>query len=133
MATTRSAHTIAPQLEISVHRRSSDAPVIGRLELAQARELIGRLSLVDPEDSGVSAAMKGQDPSRLLLGLQSFYRLVLERDGCVALAAVDGSLWTIPARAVEAVTVRLVTSVAAGSPARSPVPLPAASAAADGG
>jgi hypothetical protein len=133
MATTRTAHTIAPQLEISLHRRASDAPVIGRLELAQARELIGRLSLVDPEDSGVSAAMKGPDPSRLLLGLQSFYRLVLERDGYVALAAVDGSLWTITARAVEAVTVRLVTGVVSGPRGRSPVPLPATSAAADDG
>lgn len=133
MATTRPAPTISPQLEISVHRRSSETPVQGRLELAQARELIGRLSLVDPEDAGVVAAMKGNDPSRLLLGLQSFYRLVLERDGCVALAATDGSLWTIPARAVEAINVRLVTGVAAGSAAQAPITMPRAFAAADGG
>jgi hypothetical protein len=125
-------HTITPQLEISVHRRSSDAPVTGRLELAQARELIGRLSLVDPHDPGVAAAMQGADPSRLLLGLQSFYRLVLERDGCVALADDAGSLWTIPARAVEAVKVRLVTGVAAGTRAGPPMPLSHAFTAADG-
>lgn len=124
--------TITPQLEISVHRRSSDTPVTGRLELAQARELIGRLSLVDPDDSGVAAAMQGSDPSRLLLGLQSFYRLLLERDGCVALADVDGSLWTIPARAVEAVKVRLVTGVASGAQAGAGVPLTPAFGAADG-
>ncbi len=115
MATpTRARHTIAPQLEISVHRRASDVTVTARLELSQARELIGRLSLVDPQDAGVAAAMKGTDPSRLLLGLQSFYRLVLERDGCVALADVDGSLWTIPARAVDAIKVRLVSGIATG-------------------
>ena len=63
MATTDRPHTIAPQLEISVHRRSTETPVTGRLELAQARELIGRLSLIDPGDSGVAAAMKGGGPS----------------------------------------------------------------------
>ncbi len=116
-----------------MHRRSADTPVTARLELSQARELIGRLSLLDPDDAGVAAAMQGTDPSRLLLGLQSFYRLVLERDGCVALAAVDGSLWTIPARAVDAVTVRLVTGVTAAAGTHRTVPIPTALAAADGG
>ena len=116
-----------------MHRRASDEPVTGRLELSQARELIGRLSLVDPRDSTVAAAMKGTDPSRLLLGLQAFYRLVLERDGCVALAAADGSLWTIPARAVDAINVRLVTGVAGGAQSGRPLPMPRAVAATDGG
>lgn len=105
-------HTIAPLLEVSVHRAGDAAPVTARLELSQARELIGRLSLLDPDDAGMDAAMKGSTPSRLLLGLQSFYRLALERDGCLALADTEGSLWTIPARAVEAVRIRLVSGVA---------------------
>ena len=122
MATRRGPHhTIAPLLEVSVHRAGDAPPVTARLELTQARELIGRLSLLDPDDAGVVAAMKGSTPSRLLLGLQSFYRLVLERDGCLALADTEGSLWTIPARAVEAVRVRLVTGVA--RPAGEPDPL----------
>ena len=133
MATPTRPRTIAPQLEISVHRRSAEAPVTARLELSQARELIGRLSLMDPDDAGVSAAMHGSDPSRLRLGLQSFYRLVLERDGCVALADTDGCLWTIPARAVDAVKVRLVTGVAGSPRGPDPVRLPQAFAASDGG
>ena len=116
-----------------MHRRSSDAPVTGRLDLAQARELIGRLSLMDPDDAGVAAAMKGTDPKRLLLGLQAFYRLLLERGGCVAIAAADGSLWTIPARAVDAITVRLVTGVSGAAHRQDPVPMTSIVGAADGG
>ncbi len=112
MATrTDSHHTIAPQLEVSVHRAAAEAPVTARLELAQARELIGRLSLMAPEDTALAAAMKGTEASRLLLGLQAFHRIVLERDGCIALADVEGGLWTIPARSVSAIRVRLVTGV----------------------
>ena len=99
--------TITPQLEVSVHWTSGEAPVVARLELAQARELIGRLSLMTPTDPAVTAAMKGTDASRLVLGLQAFHRIVLERDGCIALADVDGGVWTIPARSVNAIRVRL--------------------------
>jgi len=122
MATPRNLrHTIAPQLEVSVYRASSEEPVVARLELAQARELIGRLSLMAPDDPVVSAAMKGTDATRLLLGLQAFHRIVLERDGCIALADVEGALWTIPARSVEAIRVGLVTGVATAIATPAPV------------
>ena len=124
--TTRRQHTIAPLLEVTVHRAASEEPVVARLDLLQARELIGRLSLIDSGDSGVAAAMKGGGPSHLLLGVQSFYRLILERGGCVALADVDGCLWTIPARAVNAVAVRLTAGVDRRVVASDPVSLSSA-------
>ncbi len=133
MATPRTRHhTIAPQLEVSVHWASSATPVVARLDLAQARELIGRLSLLDPDDAGVTAAMKGTHPSSLLLGLQAFFRIVLERDGSIALADVDDGLWTIPARSVDAVRVQLVAGVARTGSDPDPVTLQRAFAQADG-
>ena len=124
--------TIAPQLEVSVHWASSETPVVARLELAQARELIGRLSLMTPEDPAVIAAMQGTDASRLLLGLQAFHRIVLNRDGCIALADVDGGVWTIPARSVDAIRVRLVAGITQAGRAPDPVALQRAFASADG-
>lgn len=133
MATgSRTQHTSAPQLEIRVHRAAGRTPVTARLDLGQARELIGRLSLLDPEDAGVAAAMQGHDPARLLLGLQAFYRIVLERGGCVAIADTEGGLWTIPARSVEAVHVRLVVDTAR-STGPDPVSLQRAFSATEGG
>lgn len=124
MATaTRSHSTIAPQLEISVHWSRGETPVVARLELSQARELVARLSLLDPDDSGVAEAMRGESPARLLLGLQAFYRVVLERDGCVALGDAEGRLWTIPARSVNAVTVQLTAGAARSATAPDPVSL----------
>lgn len=134
MATHVQGHqTIAPQLEVSVYRRSCPDPVVSRLELAQADELIERLSRMVPDDPIVSAAMRGTDTSRLVLGLQAFHRIVLEREGSIALADVDGALWTIPASSVAAVCVRLVTGVVQSSGAPDPVALNRAFAPRGGG
>jgi len=133
MATsTNGHHTIAPQLEVRVYWTSAEAPVTARLELAQARELIGRLALMAPDDTGLAAAMKGAEASRLLLGLQAFHRILLERDGCIALEDVEGGLWTIPARSVNAINVRLVTGVSRGRSELDPVALQRAFAPAEG-
>lgn len=119
----RSRGTIAPQLEVSVHWAAHEPPVVARLDLAEARELVDRLSLADPDDAGVAEAMTGDHPARLLLGLQAFYRIVLERDGCVALGDAEGRLWTIPARSVNAVTVQLTAGVVRSTTAPDPVSL----------
>lgn len=125
--------TIAPRLEVSVHWDSGKPPVVARLDLAEARELVDRLSLLDPEDAGVAEAMKGDHPTRLLLGLQAFYRIVLERDGCVALGDAEGRLWTIPARSVKAVTVQLTAGAVRSATAPDPVSLPQAFSSAEDG
>lgn len=125
--------TIAPQLEVSVYRKACHDPVVSRLELTQAGELIDRLAVMVPDDPIVSAAMRGTDTSRLVLGLQAFHRIMLEREGSIALADVDGALWTIPASSVAAISVRLVTGVVRSTGAPDPVALNRAFAPQGGG
>ena len=134
MATHVQGHqTIVPQLEVSVYRKACPDPVVSRLELTQARELLDQLAVKVPDDPIVSAAMRGPDSTRLVLGLQAFHRIVLEREGSIALADVDGALWTIPSSSVAAISVRLVTAVVRSRGAPDPVALNRAFAPRGGG
>ncbi len=98
---------MAMQFEISVHWSDRRPAVVARLDHEEARDLVQRLARVAPGEVDLAGAVSDPDPMVLLMGLQAFYRLTFERDGCLALADVDGGLWTIPARSVQSVRVRL--------------------------
>jgi hypothetical protein len=98
---------MAMQFEISVHWSDRRPAVVARLDHEEARDLVQRLARVAPGEVDLAGAVSDLDPMVLLMGLQAFYRLTFERDGCLALADVDGGLWTIPARSVQSVRVRL--------------------------
>ena len=98
------------EFEIEVHWSDRSPAVIARIATPQARELISQLERLAPGEMARLPDRDQADPARLLFGLQAFYRLVLQRDGCIALAGTDGGLWTIPARVVQGVRVRLVRS-----------------------
>jgi len=95
------------QFEISVHWSDKRPAVVARLDHEEARDLVERLAHVAPGEVDLAGAAPDPDSMVLLMGLQAFYRLTFERDGCLALADVDGGLWTIPARSVQSVRVRL--------------------------
>jgi hypothetical protein len=95
------------QFEISVHWSDQRPAVVARLDREEARDLVERLAHVAPGEVDLTSAAPDPDSMLLLMGLQAFYRLTFERDGCLALADVDGGLWTIPARSVQSVRVRL--------------------------
>jgi hypothetical protein len=96
------------QYEISVHWSDQRPAVVARLDQAQARELVERLAVLAPREVDLVGLGSGADPVALLMGLQAFYRLTVQRDGCLALADIDGGLWTIPARSVQSVRVRAI-------------------------
>ena len=97
----------AVQFEISVHWSDRRPAVVARLDHEEARDLVERLARAAPGEVDLADAALDLDPMALLMGLQAFYRLTFQRDGCLALADVDGGLWTIPARSVQSVRVRL--------------------------
>ena len=105
---------MAAEFEISVHWSDREPPVVSRMGAGAVRELVALLA-----GRHVPAA---DDPFALLMGLQAFYRTVLAGDGAVAVAAMDGGLWTIPARAVKGVRVRMVPGEGPPTPAPGRVP-----------
>ena len=122
----------AVQFEISVHWSDQRPAVVARLDHEEARDLVERLAHAAPREVDLAGAASGRDPVALLMGLQAFYRLTFERDGCLALADVDGGLWTIPARSVRSVRVRLadVAEAVEGEPDVIPIVRPVTGSAA---
>ncbi|MFN8621073.1 MAG: hypothetical protein U0869_10050 [Chloroflexota bacterium] len=101
---------MTPEFEISVHWSDREPPVVSRIAATHAAELVGLLATALPAEVPAvgGRAPTAEEPAALLLGLQAFYRVALTGDGAVALASTDGALWTIPARSVRGVRVRLV-------------------------
>jgi hypothetical protein len=97
------------EFEIVVHWSDREPPIVSRLGADAARDLVALLAAGIPDELPAGRAVPdADDPWSLLLGLQAFYRVVLSGDGAVAIAARDGGLWTVPARVVKGVSVRMV-------------------------
>ena len=112
---------MTPEFEICVHWSDREPPVVSRMGAGAVRDLVALLAASVPEELPAGRRVPAvDDPWALLLGLQAFYRTVLAGDGAVAVAGTDGGLWTIPARRVQGVRVRMVDG-------EGPPPAPAAS------
>ena len=100
---------MSTEFEITVHWSDREPPIVSHLGADAARDLVALLAASVPAELPAGRAAPGVDePWALLLGLQAFYRVLLAGDGAVALAGADGGLWTVPARAVQGVRVRMV-------------------------
>ena len=114
---------MAAEFGISVHWSDREPPVVSRMGAGAVRELIALLAARVPDELPAGRHVPAaDDPFALLMGLQAFYRTVLAGDGAVALVAMDGGLWTIPARAVQGVRVRMVPVEGPPTPASGRVP-----------
>ena len=106
------------EFEIAVHWSDQEPPVLSRMGANAVRELVALLAASVPDELPAGRAVPAtDDPWALLMGLQAFYRTILAGDGAVALAATDGGLWTIPARVVRGVRVRMVPNDGLPAPA----------------
>ncbi len=100
------------QLEVNIHWAAGQPPVVTRLDQRGARELIARLAFAAPDALEDAVAGVESEAAMLVLGLQAYCRHVREQDGDLAVADVEGALWTIPACRVRAIRLRLVPAAA---------------------
>jgi len=111
------------EFEIAVHWSDQEPPVVSRMGASAVRELVALLAASVPDELPSGRTVPAtDDPWALLMGLQAFYRTVLSGDGAVALASTDGGLWTIPARSVRGVRVRMVPPDGGSAAGPGPVP-----------
>jgi hypothetical protein len=103
-------------LELRLHWADGQPPIVARIDQRQARALIARLAFAAPDELEAAVAGTPSESAQLLLGLGALWRHLLEQDGSLAVADVEGALWSIPARHVRAIRLRLVRAAAEARP-----------------
>ena len=76
------AATPSPSYEITVHWSEREPAIVSRLDRGQAYELVERLARTAPDQLGEPGVDEAPEPTRLLMGLQAFYRLTVQAGSC---------------------------------------------------